>query len=99
MSTNLLRCSNVSGDVTSDTVALNDALKDGDCGANFDSATQREARMIAIGSDEARDVLMDELANGHDFIPFGHCDNFDFKSGCKGHPSINKEEDGHEENQ
>lgn len=46
--------------------------------------------------DEARDVLMDELANGHDFIPFGHCDNFDFKSGCKGHPS-NKEEDSHEE--
>ena len=49
--------------------------------------------------EEARDVLMDELAHGHDFIPFGHCDNFDFKSGCKGHPSINKEEDGHEENQ
>lgn len=37
--------------------------------------------------DEARDVLMDELANGHEYIPVGPCDNFDFKIGCKGHPA------------
>jgi len=36
--------------------------------------------------DEARDVLLDELAKGHEYIPFGACDNFDFTSGCKGHP-------------
>lgn len=37
--------------------------------------------------DEARDVLIDELAKGHEFIPFGQCDHFDFKMGYKGHPS------------
>lgn len=34
---------------------------------------------------EARDGLLDELAKGHDYLPLGECDNFDFKSGCLGH--------------
>lgn len=34
---------------------------------------------------EARDHLFDELANGHQVIPCGPCDNFDFQSGCRGH--------------
>lgn len=39
----------------------------------------------SMSADEARDALLDELAQGHDFIPVGQCDNFDFKTGCKGH--------------
>lgn len=35
--------------------------------------------------DEAKNALLDELVKGHEFIPYGKCDNFDFKSGCLGH--------------
>ena len=35
--------------------------------------------------DAVRSALMDELAQGHEVIPLGECDNFDFKTGCKGH--------------
>lgn len=35
--------------------------------------------------EEARDQLYDELAKGHEVIPFGPCDNFDYKTGCRGH--------------
>ena len=35
--------------------------------------------------DQARDALMDELAKGHEVIPMGECDNFDYKTGCCGH--------------
>jgi hypothetical protein len=31
------------------------------------------------------DKLMDELAQGHEAIPFSECDNWDWKTGCKGH--------------
>lgn len=41
--------------------------------------------------DQARDALMDELAKGHNFIPFGNCDNFDYVKGrCKGHEDKEK---------
>lgn len=32
-----------------------------------------------------RDAMMNELAQGHEVIPLGECDNFDYKTGCKGH--------------
>lgn len=35
--------------------------------------------------DELRECLMDELAQGHEFLPLGDCDNFDYKTGCRGH--------------
>ncbi|WP_017234946.1 hypothetical protein [Pandoraea sp. B-6] len=36
---------------------------------------------------EAKAELLDELSQGHNFIPFGKCDNFDHKEhGCMGHP-------------
>ena len=38
-------------------------------------------------ADEARDVLLDEIAKGHKVIPCGTCDNFDYQDGCMGHPS------------
>lgn len=36
--------------------------------------------------DELRNALMDELAQGHEVVPMGDCDDFDFKTGCRGHP-------------
>jgi len=35
---------------------------------------------------EVKDGFLEELAQGHDYLPLGDCDNFDFKEGCKGHP-------------
>lgn len=37
--------------------------------------------------DELREALMDELANGHERLPMGECEGFDYKTGCPGHPS------------
>lgn len=38
-------------------------------------------------ADEAKDVLLDELAQGHEVIPFGNpCEGFSYKTGCPGHP-------------
>jgi hypothetical protein len=34
---------------------------------------------------EFRNSLMDELAKGHEVLPTGECDNFDWKKGCQGH--------------
>lgn len=36
--------------------------------------------------DELRKTLLDNIANGHQIVPIGKCDNFDFKIGCLGHP-------------
>lgn len=36
---------------------------------------------------EARDYLYDCLAEGKEVLPFGECDNFDYKKGCRGHES------------
>lgn len=37
--------------------------------------------------EEARDQLFDELARGHELIPVGACDDFDYSAGggCRGH--------------
>lgn len=43
-------------------------------------------------SAELRDAFMDELAEGHELIPLGECDNWDWKTGCKGHPLSESEE-------
>ncbi len=34
---------------------------------------------------ELKQAFLDELAKGHEVVPIGKCDNFDFKEGCKGH--------------
>jgi hypothetical protein len=39
-----------------------------------------------------RDFFMDHLAEGHEVIPGSECDNFDFKTGCLGHPEPGKYE-------
>lgn len=38
-------------------------------------------------SSELKQVFLDHLAAGHEVIPIGECDNFDFKKGCLGHPA------------
>lgn len=35
--------------------------------------------------DELRNAFMNELAQGHETIPMGKCDSWDFKTGCPGH--------------
>lgn len=35
---------------------------------------------------EIRKFFEDHLSEGHEVIPTGGCDNFDFKKGCLGHP-------------
>ena len=35
--------------------------------------------------EQIREALYDELAKGHERIPMGACDNFDPKTGCRGH--------------
>ena len=35
--------------------------------------------------EETKAVLLDELEQGHTVIPYGDCDNFDYKTGCMGH--------------
>lgn len=34
---------------------------------------------------ELKQAFMDELAKGHEVVPLGGCDNFDYKTGCRGH--------------
>jgi hypothetical protein len=43
-----------------------------------------------LSAEEAREQLYDFLAQGFEYIPMGECDNWDPKSGCKGHPSPDK---------
>jgi hypothetical protein len=38
-----------------------------------------------------RDWLKLQLAHGKKVLPMGECDNFDYQTGCKGHP-INETE-------
>jgi hypothetical protein len=35
--------------------------------------------------DEAFNALCDALAEGKEKLPIGDCDDFDFKTGCRGH--------------
>jgi hypothetical protein len=37
-------------------------------------------------TDEAKSALMDELAKGHEVLPFGEpCEGFSYRTGCPGH--------------
>ena len=35
---------------------------------------------------EVKDFLRGQLALGRRVLPMGECDNFDYQTGCKGHP-------------
>ena len=43
---------------------------------------------------EAKAFLLDQLAQGREVIPYGECGNFDYKTGCQGHPAIDGGEPG-----
>lgn len=49
-----------------------------------------------MSPNEARDHLLDELARGHELIPIGTCDNFDYSAGggCRGHEEQDAEARG-----
>ncbi len=36
-------------------------------------------------AEQVKNFLLDQLAEGHEVLPFGECDNFDWKTGCRGH--------------
>lgn len=42
-----------------------------------------------LKSDEIFDLLCDALANGQEVLPMGECNDFDPKTGCRGHPFDN----------
>lgn len=42
---------------------------------------------------EAEDYLLECLAKGWEVLPIGDCDNFDYKTGCKGHKIDNNKND------
>lgn len=41
-------------------------------------------------ADEVREAFLDELSQGHEVLPCGECDNFDYKKGCLGHEHSDK---------
>lgn len=46
---------------------------------------------------EAKLQLMEELAKGRNFIPYGHCPEFDpIEKGCPGHPQVDGDKGGGE---
>ena len=45
--------------------------------------TTDDGRPMTI--DEVFNTLCDELSKGHEVLPIGDCDNFDWKKGCMGH--------------
>lgn len=46
---------------------------------------------------EVRAFLRGQLAMGRRVLPVGDCDNFDYQTGCKGHPVKEQEEGGKED--
>lgn len=50
---------------------------------------------LTLTPDEVHDALLDELAKGHEVIPFGEaCEGFDYSGkGCPGHENENREKE------
>ncbi len=46
---------------------------------------------------DVRAFLRKQLAMGRRVLPVGECDNFDYQTGCKGHPVKEQEEGGKED--
>jgi len=47
----------------------------------------REKGVPFASPTELREAMIDEIAAGHELLPTGPCDNFDYKQGCRGHRS------------
>lgn len=50
----------------------------------FSGCLTRDGKTLT-DANEIRETFFDLLAEGHEFIPIGECDDFDPKSGCRGH--------------
>ena len=62
--------------------------------------TDRQMRGVILNDDgtpmtatQARLALMDELAKGRKVLPCSPCDNWDYQTGCGGHPVIEGADD------
>lgn len=44
-------------------------------------------------AEDVKNFPLDELSKGHEVLPFGDCDNFDWKTGCRGHVDKELEEE------
>ncbi len=52
---------------------------------DWKGAITDDGRVLTKGQ-EIREAFMDELAQGHEVIPFGEpCEGFSYKTGCPGH--------------
>lgn len=60
-------------------------LSSGRGGLRRATAWLRNSDGSRLTVDELQAALLDELAQGHEALPSGDCDNFDFKTGCRGH--------------
>ena len=47
---------------------------------------------VLNSSDEVREFLKEQLAQGKKYLPCGDCDNFDYQQGCKGHETVSLEQ-------
>jgi hypothetical protein len=56
-------------------------------GRDWKGAIRTEDGRLLTEPEEIREAFFDELAKGHEYIPMGKCDNFDPKTGCRGHDS------------
>lgn len=45
-------------------------------------------------AEQVKDFLLNQLAQGHELLPMGDCDNFDWKTGCGGHDKPEGAHDG-----
>lgn len=58
-----------------------------DAKRNMKSITKSDGtRYLSVA--EFRNALMDELAQGHEVLPTGECEGFDYKTGCPGHEEV-----------
>ncbi len=55
--------------------------------AIWKSSLKVDGRTLETGN-EIKNFFMNELAKGHEVIPGGKCDNFDYKKGCQGHKEV-----------
>lgn len=64
-------------------MSVRGALRNGEWKRMHKYTTNNGQPMTA---EECFDALCDELAQGHEIIPYSdECDNWDWKTGCRGH--------------
>jgi hypothetical protein len=54
---------------------------------NFRRTIKGDDGRYVEGAHAIREWFMDQLAQGRELLPLGDCDDFDYKTGCRGHDS------------